>query len=184
MVPGIKKAAYRVDRSNWRLFQGRSAATLVLNGDGLPDIPFRCAVILSTETGHTDVNGSVTVGSEAVNFSSATRKTFMTVLSALPVITTANLDCNILIEAISESGSPIKKETLTSILIGFKKTQKTFLDANGQFSMSSAIAKTTDTNCVAGGILRVDGQDYNIRQVEPKCKPSSREYMRKMYLVQ
>lgn len=184
MVPGIRKAAYRVDRRNWVLFTGLPSLLPTLNGDGLPAVPFKCAVTLSTSTGHTDVNGSVVVGSETLTFTTATRKTTTVLLSALPVVSAPGLDCNILIEALSAGGANIQKETLTSILIGFKATQKTYMDSQGNFTLCSAQAKTVDTDCVAGAILRVDGIDYTIVQVEPKNKLSGREYMRKLLLKQ
>jgi hypothetical protein len=185
MVPGIKRAASRVTRTNWKLFSGLpSALPALTSGDGLPTVPFKCAVTLSAVTGHTDVSGSLTIGSETISFTAATRKTFTTLLTALPVISTSNLDCQILIEALTVGGAPIQKETLTSILIGFKATQKTYMDSAGNFTLCSAQAKTVDTLCVAGTILRVDGIDYTVVQVEPKNKPSGREYMRKLLLKQ
>jgi hypothetical protein len=185
MVPGIKKAAYRVDRANWKIFSGLpSALPTLTSGDGLPTVAFKCAVTLSAVAGHSDLSGSLTIGPETISFSAATRKTYTTLLTALPVISATGLDCNILIEALTVGGAPIQKETLTSILIGFKATQKTYMDSAGNFTLCSAQAKTTDILCVAGAILRVDGIDYTIVQVEPKNKPSGREYMRKLLLKQ
>jgi hypothetical protein len=180
MVPGIKKAAVRVDRRTWRIFSGLPSLLPSLeSGDGLPAVPFKCAVTCSAVTGHTDVIGSITIGSETLSFTSATKKTTTTLLSALPVVSVADLDCNILIEAVG-----VLKETLTDILIGFKATQKSFRDSAGNWTVCSAIAKTVDTGCIAGTILRVDGIDYTVVQVEPKNKPSGREYMRKLILMQ
>lgn len=185
MVPGIKKAAYRVDKANWKIFTGLASVLPTLtSGDGLPAVPFKCAVTVSAITGHVDVAGSVVVGEEVLAFTAATRKTTTVLLTTLPVITQMGLDCNILIEALSSGGAPIQKETLTSILIGFKKTQKAIMMPDGTFSVCSAIAKTTNTLCVAGTILRIDNQDYNVFQVEPKNKPSGREYMRRLILKQ
>jgi hypothetical protein len=185
MVPGIKKAAYRVDRANWKIFTGlASALPSLASGDGNPTVPYKCAVTPAAVTGHADVTGSVVVGAETIAFDSATRKTFTTLLTALPVISAPGLDCQILIEALSVGGANIQKETLTSILIGYKATQKTYLDSMGNFTLCSAQAKTVDTLCVAGAILRIDGTDYQVVQVEPKNKPSGREYMRKLLLKQ
>jgi hypothetical protein len=180
IVPGIKKPAVRVDRATWKIFFGLPSLLPSLSiGDGLPAVPFKCAVTLSTSTGHTDVTGSITIGTETLAFTSATRRTTTNLLTALPVVSVSGLDCNILIEAVG-----IQKETLTSILIGFKATQKTYMYSAGNFTLCSAQAKTTDTLCVAGAILRVGGIDYTIVQVEPKNKPSGREYMRKLLLKQ
>ena len=185
MVPGIRKAAQRVDRQNHKIFSGlASVLPSLASGAGLPAVPFKCAVTCSVVAGHVDVTGSVIIGSETLTFTSATRKTSTTLLAALPTITQSGLDCNILIEALSSGGANIPKETLTSILIGFKATQKTYMDSTGAFTLCSAQAKTVDTGCVAGAILRADGVDYQIVQVEPKNKPSGREYMRKLLLKQ
>jgi hypothetical protein len=185
IVPGIKKAASRVARANWKIFSGlASALPSLASGDGLPTAPFKCAVTLSAVAGHTTVAGSVVVGAETIPFSSATRKTATALLTALPTITKTGLDCYILIEALTVGGANIQKETLTSILIGFKATQKTYQDSEGNWTLCSAQAKTVDTACVAGTILRVDGIDYTVVQVEPKNKPSGREYMRKLLLKQ
>jgi hypothetical protein len=185
IVPGIRKTASRVDRTSWKIFSGlASVLPSLVSGDGLPTAPFKCAVTCSVVTGHADVTGSVTIGAEVISFTSATRKTSTTLLTALPVITQSGLDCQILIEVLSSGGVNISKESLTSILIGFKATQKTFMDSTGAFTLCSAQAKTTDTLCVAGAILRVDGIDYTIVQVEVKTKMSGREYMRKLLLKQ
>lgn len=182
MVPGIKRAAIRVDRANWKIFTGASAASLVLNGDGLPAVPFRCAVTLISATGHTDCAGSVIVGTETLTFTVATKKTTTVVLTALPFVTTTGLDCNILIEAITASGAPIQKETLTNILISYNLRQRLAPDSMGNFTILESLTKTTDTACWAGGIIRIDGSDYTIYDANPKYKPSGREYMRKLVL--
>lgn len=182
MVPGLKTAAYRVDRANWKIFSGPSAASLVLNGDGLPTVAFKCAITLSTATGRTDVVGSVTVGSETISFTSATRKTTTTLLSALPAITTSGLDCNILIEALNSGGVNILKETLTAIVCRFMNVQKSFRDALGNWTTSQAQALTADTGCNVGGILRIGTTDYQIMQMESYSKLSGREFLRRLYL--
>ena len=185
MVPGIKKPAYRVDRANWKLFIGNAAASLVLNGDGLPSVPFRVAITVTATTDHTDCAGTVTVGSETKTFTtSGQRMTTTTILSALPAITTSGQDCQILIEAISSSGANILKETLTSILVGFNLRQRLAPDSMGNFTIKEQLTKTTDTDCWAGGIIRIDGVDYTIYEANPKYKPGGREYMRKLTLRQ
>jgi hypothetical protein len=183
MVPGIKKVAYRVDRSNWYIFEDITWPVLIPNGDGLPSGAFKCAVTVTAITGHADCAGTVTIGSETKTFTtSGQRLTTTNLLTAMPSMSTSGLDCEILIEALNAGGSPIIKETALAIKIGFKKTQKAFMDSTGNFTQSSALAKTTDTNCNAGIIIQVDDYDYSIEQVDIKNKPSGREYMRKLYL--
>ena len=59
--------AYMVSKGNHILYSGLSATTLVLTGS-LPSVPFRVAVSLLAATGHADVAGRVTVGSENLDF--------------------------------------------------------------------------------------------------------------------
>jgi len=99
----LNQSAYRVVKGKHKLYDDTTAATLNLTGS-LPSVPFRVAVTLSSVTGHTDVAGTVTVGSETLTFTTATRKTTTTLLSALPTITTSGLNCNILVEAITSAG--------------------------------------------------------------------------------
>jgi hypothetical protein len=164
LPPGIRSAAYRVDKANWKLFTGLSAATLVLNGDGLPSVSFRCAVTLSTSTGHTDVAGTVTVGGETLTFTVASKKVTSNLLTALPVITTSVLDCNILIEALNSAGANILKETLAAITCLWVPEQKRFQDAQGIWTLSAAIA-LTETACDVEDIIRYSSKDYIVKQI-------------------
>lgn len=184
-MPGIKKAASRVDRANWKIFTGLASALPALtSGDGLPAVAFKCAVTCSVVTVHADVTGSVIIGAETLQFTSATRKTTTALLTALPVISTSGLDCNILVEALSSGGANIQKETLTNILIGYNMRQRLSPDSMGNFTIKETLTKTTDTGCMAGGIIRVDGVDYTIFDSNPKYKLGGREYMRKLTLRQ
>lgn len=183
IVPGIKKAAVRVDRANWKLFTGLPSLLPTLNGDGLPAVPFKCAVTLSAVTGHADVNGSITIGSETLAFTSATRRTTSNLLTALPVVSVNGLDCNILIEAMSSGGANIQKETLTNILIGNSMQERMMPDSMGNFTITEYITKTQDTGCNVAGIIRVDGVDYTIFKMKP-IKPGSREKFRRITMRQ
>ena len=164
IVPGLKTACFRVDRANWKLFTGLSIASLVLNGDGLPAVPFKCAVTASAITGHADLTGTVTIGSEVLTFTSATRKTTTILLSALPAISTSGLDCQLVIEVLSSGGANIQKETLTAITCLWVPEQKRFQDALGAWTLSNAIA-LTKTACNVDDIIRYAGSDYTIKQV-------------------
>lgn len=181
MVIGINSAAWRVDRANWRIFSGLSAATLTLNGDGLPTVAFKCAITLSTSTGHIDVTGSITIGSETISFTSATRKTSTVMLSALPTITTSGLDCNILIEALNIGGAPIQKESQYDIFCRFMGTEKAYKNSEGIWTTSQAVVDTTDPNCKIGCIFSYGGYDFHIDQTDPKLG-FSREKYRRLFL--
>jgi hypothetical protein len=182
MVIGINQDAYRVDQANWKLFTGLSSLLPTLNGDGLPSVPFRCAVTLSSVTGHADCAGSITIGSEILTFTAAGKKTTTTFLPALPVISPAGLDCNILVEAMNSGGAPILKETTTAIKCRFMKSQKAFVDAAGAWTLSQAIADTTDSNCSIGDMFRFDGVDYIIGQISCFVGPTGTEIFRRLFL--
>lgn len=182
MVIGINQDAYRVDRANWKIFSGlASVLPSLASGDGLPAVAFKCAVTLSTSTGHTDVNGSVVIGSETLAFTTATRKTTTVLLSALPVISHSGLDCNILIEALT-GGANILKETATAIKCRFMQAQKAYQDGAGVWTQSKGIADTTDSNCNIGDVFRFGGIDYQIGQVACFTDLAGTELYRRLYL--
>lgn len=182
MVIGISQDAYRVDQANWKLFTGMSSLLPTLNGDGLPSVPFRCAVTLSSVTGHADCAGSITIGSETLTFTAAGKKTTTTSLTALPVITPTGMDCNILVEALNSGGAPILKKTTTAIKCRFMNSQKAFVDAAGAWTLSQAIADTTDSNCSIGDMFRFDGVDYIIGQISCFVGPTGTEIFRRLFL--
>lgn len=166
MVIGINQPASRIDLTNWRIFSGLPSALPTLNGDGLPAVAFKCAVTLSSVTGHTDVAGSVTVGGETLTFTVAARKTTTVSLSALPAISTTGLDCNVLVEAITIGGANILHESTTAILVRFRKAQKEYADAMGEKARSEAIADTTDLTFESEDVLRFNGDDYEVKATE------------------
>mgnify|MGYP001417653214 CR=1 FL=1 len=118
--------AWQVKLGNWVLYNG--LPPVVLSGSA-PSVPFRLAVTISpvpageTSPAHADLVGSISINSEVLNFTKATRLTTATELTALPSVTVSGLDCNILIECITASGEPIQKENLTNIeIICFPQT--------------------------------------------------------------
>lgn len=157
--------AYLVEKSNHVLYDGLAAATLTLAGS-LPAVAFRVAVTLSSVTGHTDVAGSVVVGSETLTFTAAGKKTTTTALSALPVVTTSSLDCNILIEAITTGGAPVLAETLTTLKIRFEPTTKAFVNAVGTWTQSYAYCMVVNSTIQIGDVIRYNSVDYPVRQIE------------------
>ena len=184
MVPGLKNTCYLVAKASYVLFSGQSATSLALTKIWPASFAGRVAVTVRSATGHTDCAGSVTVGSEAKTFStSGQRLTYTTFLSALPVISTSGLDCNILVEVITTSGQPYYEETLTSITCRWTATQKSFRNSIGEWETSDAEVLTTSTACDATDTLRYEGLDYVIRQVNPYSKLSGREFLRKLYVT-
>jgi hypothetical protein len=147
-------------------------------------VAFKCAVTLSTSTGHTDVNGSVTIGSETpLSFNSATRKTTTFLLSALPVVSHSGLDCNILIEALSSGGANIIKETAIICKTRFQDSQKAFQNAAGAWTQSQAIADTTDTETGIGDVFSYNGFDCQVAQVQAFTNLSGVEKYRRLFLT-
>ena len=113
--------AWKVGLSNWVLYNGLLPAIPV---GPVPSSPFRVAITLSAVSGHADTAGSVFINAEELVFTKATRLTNARELTALPVVTTIGLDCNILVECISLGGAPLKKEVLKAIeIICFPNTQ-------------------------------------------------------------
>jgi len=173
--------AYLVERSNHVLFSGSAAATLTLTG-AKPSVAFRVAVTLSTSTGHTDVAGTVTVGSEVITFTAATRKTTTTQLSALPVITTSGLNCTVLVEAIDAAGAPIIAETLTAVHIRMKSRTKSIPAPSGGWEsvrQSYAVSWSSD-GVEVGDVIRYGSTDYTVSAIEPLRGFASTEIVRKL----
>jgi hypothetical protein len=146
-----------------QLYNGQTAASLTMTATALAEA-FRVAVTLSPTTGHTDVVGSVTVGSEVLTFTAATRKTTTTLLSARPVIPTSGLDCNILVECINSGGAPIYSETTTAIKILLETNQGGFYDAQGAWIKTDDLIMS-ETLMAVGDRVRVGSTDYIIRKV-------------------
>ena len=112
--------AWKVELGNWVLYNDLLPAE---SAGPVPIGPFRVAITISAVDGHTITAGSVFVNAEELVFTRATRLTNTRELTALPLITTVGMDCNILIECITTGGSPIKRETLKPIeIICFPET--------------------------------------------------------------
>jgi hypothetical protein len=104
-------------------------------------------------------------------------------LTALPVVTYANLDCNIRIEAINVGGADIKVETETELKCRFQDTQKSFTNNMGEWTQSQAIAYTNNSNCIIGTSFSYGGYDYSISQVSVMTRLDGTEEGRKLYLT-
>ncbi len=105
------------------LYDGLTSA-ISLDEDELPDGAYRLAITVSPVTGHTAVEGTVTIDEEELEFTEATRLTNEDELTGLPEISVEGLDCNILIECISSTGEVLYQETLVPItVVVFPKTR-------------------------------------------------------------
>lgn len=156
--------AHLVTKAAHSLYNAASAATLTLTGT-LPSVSFRCSVRLYTATGKTDCAGRVTVGSENLDFLVAGKKTTTTLLTALPVVTTANLNCVIEIIALNSGGAEILTETLTAIDIKFRDEAEYYSQAIGGFVKRPAHCTTDETSSQVNDIIRFNGMDHPIKAI-------------------
>jgi hypothetical protein len=157
----LNQSAYKIVKGNYTLFSGTSASSLVITSTA-PSIPFRLKITASG----TDCAGTITVnGSETLTYVIAGTKTTTTVLSALPTITTANLDCTITITCLDAAGAPIQGETLTPIMIRLEAYQSGFWNAEGTWTKADdqVFCKTLMS---VGDIIRCNSIDHTIVKVE------------------
>lgn len=168
--------AYRVTRGIWTLFNGQAIPTLVLTGT-LPAVTFKCAVTVTSGTGsHTDCIGSVVVGSESLSFTySGQKRTTTNSLSALPVCTTANLDCTVKITCIDSGGADILQETLTSIIVGVEGHTESFQDGTGAWTKTNSRMFST-TSLAENDIIRYSGKDYVVKRIDDRAKLNVHEF--------
>jgi len=162
----LNQAAQKKISTLWTLYNGLSAATLVLTGSA-PAQTFRLAVTLSASGEHSDCAGTVTVnGTETLTFTVAARKTTTTSLTALPTITTSGLDCNVLVTCISTSGSDIYQVTYEDFACRWEDTQIGYVNSTGSWTQSNAkvIAKAA---YVVNDVIRKYGTttEYPIKKV-------------------
>jgi hypothetical protein len=124
-------------------------------------------------------------GSEVRTFTQASTQITTTNLAAnsLPAVTTANMDCNILIEVLSTGGAILQEETSKEIDCRFQDTQKSFMNAAGEWSQSQAIAYVSESSCIIGSIFSCNGYDYNIAQVSIITGLDGSEEGRKLWLT-
>jgi hypothetical protein len=147
----VKATAYRVNLGSWTLFNGLPPVALV---GPSPVKPFRLAITVSASGTHDTVEGTITVGDEAVEFAEASRHTTEEELTALPDIEVEGLDCNILVECISTAGTPLQKETLTPIeIVCFPKT-RLIRDASGSGYQETSYDIWATENLAIGDQIR------------------------------
>ena len=181
----LNQDGYRVQVNNWELYDDIAAASLTLTGN-TPTVTYRLRVTTSSVTGHTNCAGTLTVnGSESLTFTQAATKVTTTHLAAdvLPTVTTSGLDCNVLIEVLDVGGAILREETAKEIKCRFQDTQKSFRDAQGNWSLSSAIAYVNEPELVIGTKLSYDGYDYDIAQVSIMTGLGGSEMGRKLWLT-
>jgi hypothetical protein len=176
--------ALLVTKAVHELFDGTSTSTLTLTGTK-PSVSFRCRVTVSSVTNHTDCVGNVVVGGESLAFNTTTTQSKLTTstLTALPVVTTANLDCYILIECINISGQPIQYTTETALPCKIEQVSKRVQEENGSWTSIQA-TRLQARGISVGDQIKFDianpfdptnGITYPIATVRPKASWMGRE---------
>ena len=149
----------------WELFNALSAATLTLTG-AAPTGSFRCSVTLSASGTHIDCTGTVIVGSEVLTFLGAAKKTTTTYLTSLPVITTANLDCNIKIVATDVNGNDLQKETDTTIAVDWDDSTTYYPNSAGGFTRSDSNCETDCLTAKIGDPVVHNGKTVPVKNIK------------------
>lgn len=157
--------AYLVEKAAVTIFDGTITATPTLTA-WPAGITGRCKVTLSSFTGHTDCAGSITVGSETLTFTQAGTKLTTTNLTSLPSVSSSGLDCHCRIAVIDSGGAEISAETLTTIKIRFEPTSKSFVDASGSWTQSTAFAMVQNSSIELNDIIRYNSINYPVKQIE------------------
>ena len=133
----LNQVAQKKTLTLWTLYNGLSAATLVLTGT-VPAVTFRCKITLSASDTHTDCAGTVMVNAETLTFTAAATKVTTTNLTALPTITTANIDCNVKITCIDTGGADIYSVTYTDFDCRWEDVQVAYVNSSGSWTQSNA----------------------------------------------
>lgn len=154
-------------KSDKELYDGAPSTSPITLTGTIPSSSFRCLVILSSATGHTDTVGHIYINSEDLNFSGGVlRKTSTILLTSTPAITYSGLDCNIQIICVDANGQPITTDTSTAIKIRFEPTSKAFQDNKGLWTQSSAYAMVVNSSISIGDMITYNSTDYFVKQIE------------------
>ena len=157
-----------VQKASWQVHNGLSLPTLTLQA--VPTGTFKLAITASVVAGHTNCGSVGTPGTITINagtpiqFTQATKKISTVLLTSIPTITTANLDCNLLIEALDSGGAPITKETITSISCFYDDTVKGYWGPEGVWTVNNSRMQSDDVSqAVIGDTIRYLGRDWPIK---------------------
>jgi hypothetical protein len=157
-----------VQKASWQVYDGPSLASLTLSA--VPTGTFKLAITASAVVGHTNCGSVGTPGTIVINagtpiqFTQVTKKISTVLLTSIPTITTANLDCHLLIEAIDSGGAPITKETVTSIACLYDDTTKGYWSSEGTWTVNNSRMQSDDVaQAVIGDTIRYLGRDWPIK---------------------
>lgn len=156
-----------VVKSNKILYSGLSSATLTITATA-PTVNYRLKITPSSVTGHTDLSGTMVVGTETITLSGTTPKTttYTNTAGTRPAITCSNIDCSLLIECLDTLGHAIQEETLTAIQIRYEPTTKPYMGPGGTWTQSASYAMVVNSSIGIGSVIRYLSKDYTVAQTE------------------
>lgn len=161
----LPDSAYLVTKAPVSLYTGLSLGALTLIGTW-PVNGSKLSIVASSVSGHTDCSGTITInGTEVITFVQAGKKTSAVSLAAIPIIVSANMDCQIAITVLDSGLAPVMAETLTAIDISFTDEQEYYSQAVGGFVKRPAQAITDNETCLGGDIVRIGAIDYPIKAI-------------------
>lgn len=107
-----------------------------------------------------DVAGTITVGSDVLTFTAAGTKLTSTNLTSLPVITTGNLDCYILITALDSGGNPIQTSTETDLPCTIKLISRGVQASDGTWASVKSTEIRARGSFDVGDIIKFDIHNF------------------------
>lgn len=147
------------------LFDGLTTASITL-GTWPAGRTGKIKATVSSVAGHTDCAGTLMLGTETLTFIQAGTKTTTVDLTANPAASSANLDCHLHLEVVDTGLAPIMAETLTTIMIRFEPTSKTYQNAQGAWTQSQAYAMVVGSTIGLNSVIRYNSIDYTTKQIE------------------
>jgi hypothetical protein len=174
-------SAYLVTKAAVSLFDGTLTASPTI-GAWPTGVTGRCKVTISSVTGHTDVAGRITIGSENLDFLAAGTKQTTVNLTAKPTVTSSGLDCHCHITVIDTGGADVTAETLTSLQIRFEPTSKMYQSPAGAWTQSTAYCMVVNSTVKINDIIRYNSTDYPVKQIEAFNWLDGTEIYRILYL--
>jgi len=160
----LASGAYRVTKAAATLHDATSTATFTLS-TWPSGVTGRLKIIVSSKTGHTDCVGTITAGSETIEFKQAGTKTTTNNLTAKPAATSTGLDCHVKIVVVDTGGVEILEETLTAIDTRIEAYNSGFYNAQGVWTKTNSLI-LCKTELQIGDIVRKGTRDYKIQSAE------------------
>ena len=159
--------ALLVTKAAASIFDGTMVASPTI-GTWPTGITGRCKVTISLVAGHTDLSGTIVIGSETLTFTQAGTKTTTTNLTAKPTVSSANIDCHCHITVIDAGGADVLTETTTAIDIKFKDEAEYYSQSMGGFVKRPAQCVTDETASRVNDVIRYNLVDYPIKAIHAK----------------